>query len=52
MKWTIRLIYKEVVAVEVEADDKESAIKLAIENQETDGGQVDYFLHDAEARKK
>lgn len=51
-KWTVRLIYKDIIEVEVEADDKEAAIAAAVERQEEDGGQTDYFLDDAEVRAK
>lgn len=51
-KWKVKLIYKDIVEVDVEADDKESAIATAIERQEQDGGQTDYFLDDADAKEQ
>lgn len=49
-KWKVKLIFKEVVIVEdIEADDKEAAIKIAVDTQEEKGYREDYFWHDAEA---
>lgn len=50
-KWKVKLIYKDVVEVEVEADDKESAINMAVECQDAEGVHTDYFWHDAEAEQ-
>jgi len=53
MKYTVRLIYKEVIEVtDVEADDEETAKQRAVELQDDQGGSVDYFLYDAEIRGK
>ena len=52
MKYTVRLIYKEVIEVpDIEAPDEKTAKELAVDLQEENGGQVDYFLYDAEIRK-
>lgn len=52
MKYNVRLIFKEIIAVDgVEADSKEEAINKAVELQEEEGAQVDYFWHDAEAEQ-
>lgn len=47
-KWKVKMIYQEVMEKEVEAEDEAAAIVAAV-NQDGDGVQVDYFLHDAEA---
>ena len=51
--WNVKLIYKETILVEaVEANDKESAIKAALDKQDAgDCQQVDYAWYDANARK-
>lgn len=51
-KWKVKLIYKDVVEVEVEADDKEAAIQKAVEVEDEEGTHTDYFWHDAEAEEQ
>lgn len=51
MKWNVRLIYKDIIEVEVEATSKEEAIANAIDCQEKEGVQVDYYWSDAEVEQ-
>jgi hypothetical protein len=52
VKYTVRLIYKDIIEVtDVEAESEAEAKLRAVDLLEETGGQVDYYLYDAEIRK-
>lgn len=46
-KWKVRLVYKDIVEVDVEADSKEEARDKAIESADQEGHHHDYYLEDS-----